>query len=292
MGLSALRAAVLAAGLLLAAPPQADAASVQAGSGSFIHPFAAGAITVWYHRPARAGEDAPIVFVLHGVGRNAEGYRASWMLLSERGGFVVLAPEFSREEYPDEWRYQHGNRVLRDGTPLPEAQWGFTAIEEIFDAVGRANGFKARTYDIYGHSAGAQFVHRMVLFKPGARYRVAVAANAGWYTLPDFDVPYPYGLAGAGVDRRALEQALGRRLVVLLGDRDTDPGHRTLRRSPEAMRQGAHRFARGGAYFDRARRAAADLKAPLAWSLEVAPGVAHSNPRMAPFAAQWVGARE
>lgn len=167
----------------------------------------------------------------------------------------------------------------------------YTAIEDIFDAVRAANGLIAPTYDIYGHSAGGQFVHRLGFFKPGARYKVAVAANSVWFVMPDFGIAYPYGLGGSGIDQSQLAQALGRRLVVLLGGGDTDPEHRQLRRTPEAMQQGSNRLERGHAFYERARRAAAEMPTPFMWSIQVAPGVAHSNARMAPFAAESVASR-
>ena len=38
---------------------------------------------------------------------------------------------------------------------------------------------------MFGHSAGGQFVHRFVQFKPNSRVNYAISANAGWYTVPD-----------------------------------------------------------------------------------------------------------
>jgi poly(3-hydroxybutyrate) depolymerase len=285
--------AVLACTIL---PGEPLAARLDPGSGSFEFPFvSAGAlrrITVWYHRPAAAATDAPIVFVMHGQDRNASTYRKYWIPFAEKKGFVLLTPEFSRTEFPNEWNYNLGNMTSADGAPYPESQWGFTAIEDIFDAVRKANGYTRPYYDIYGHSAGGQLVHRLVTFKPHARFRVAVAANSGWYVMPDWGVAYPYGLAGTSVSKDQLAKAFARRLIVLLGDRDMDPDHASLRRTPEAMAQGDTRYARGHAYFDRARRAAEELKTPLAWTLRTAPGVAHSNARMAPHAAQFVGDRD
>jgi hypothetical protein len=55
-------------------------------------------------------------------------------------------------------------------------------------------------YYLYGHSAGAQFVHRHLAFicAGGNPLRVirAVAANAGFYTEPTFEVPFPFGFGG------------------------------------------------------------------------------------------------
>ena len=286
----------VAALLLMVAAGPGAAARLATGSGSFEFPFAsAGAprsITVWYYRPADAAADAPIVFVMHGHGRNAPTYRNYWIPLAEERRFVLLVPEFSRAEFPGDGHYNLGNMTAADGTRNPEAQWTYTAIEDIFEAVRTANGLEHRSYDIYGHSAGAQFVHRLVMFKPQARFRIAVAANAGWYTMPDSGVRYPYGLAASGLSPTRLAPRFGRTLVVLLGDQDTDPAHPSLRRTPEALAQGSHRHARGHAFFERARQAAAEMNAPFAWTLHVAPGVGHSNARMAPHAAQFVGGND
>ena len=264
------------------------------GSGSFVFPFLSGGelrrITVWYYRPAAAGADTPIVFVMHGASRAAENYRKYWIPLAEKHGFILLVPEFSRSAFPGS-TYELGNMIGRDGVKYPQSQWSYTAIEDIFDAVRLANGLTAPTYDIYGHSAGGQFVHRLVFFEPSARYKVAVAANSGWYVMPDFEIAFPYGLGASGINRAQLAQALGRRLVVLLGGDDIDPKHHLLRRTPEAMRQGSNRLERGEKFYDRARRAAAEIQAPFIWSLQIAPGVAHSNARMAPYAAEFVARR-
>ncbi|MFT6583203.1 MAG: hypothetical protein ACJAU6_003656 [Alphaproteobacteria bacterium] len=109
-------------------------------------------------------------------------------------------------------------------------------------------GNVSKSYAMYGHSAGAQFVHRFIYFTPDARLTRAVAANAGWYTMPGFDIAYPYGLGGAGLSPANLHRALSARLVVLLGMRDTDTSHRHLRRTEGANAQGPHRFARGQSF--------------------------------------------
>ena len=290
--------AILVVGLFLVTGTRASGvvpdARLTVGSGSLVFPFVSGGelrrITVWYYRPANAGVDAPIVFVMHGISRTGENYLKSWIPHAEKHAFILLVPEFSRDQFPGS-TYERGNMIGRDGGRHPESQWSYTAIEDIFDAVRAANGLIAPTYDIYGHSAGGQFVHRLVFLKPGARYKVAVAANSGWYVMPDFGVAYPYGLGGSGIALSQLAQALARRLVVLLGDDDTDPEHPQLRRTPEAMRQGANRLERGHAFYERARRAAVDMRTPFMWSVQVAPGVAHSNARMAPYAAGFVGSR-
>jgi poly(3-hydroxybutyrate) depolymerase len=266
-----------------------SAAKLAPGAGNFAFPFVSAnqkrEITVWYHRPEQAGADAKIVFVLHGEARNARTYRKYWIPIAERKGFILLVPEFSKLEFPGSRSYNLGNVSDRNGLRYPEAQWSYTAIEDIFDAVRKDNTLSAASYDLYGHSAGAQFVHRLVLLKPNARFRTAIAANAGWYMMPDANINYPHGLHGAGVERKQLAHAFGRKLVVLLGEADQDPDHRSLSRTPAAMLQGRHRFERGQNFYAHAQRTAAELSARFAWTLKSAPGVPHSNARMAPFAA-------
>jgi len=53
-------------------------------------------------------------------------------------------------------------------------------------------------FSMFGHSAGAQFVHRYITFMPQGHLRAAVAANSGWYTLPDQTLKLPYGLKHTG----------------------------------------------------------------------------------------------
>ncbi|MBI3915767.1 MAG: hypothetical protein HY322_02015 [Betaproteobacteria bacterium] len=287
----------LAAGAVLALVASLAQASDPAyrlaeGSGSFLYEHHMDGrtrkITVWYYRPHAAGADAPVVFVMHGRGRNGETYRRHWIPHAEKGQFILLVPEFSQAGFGRIRQYQFGNVMRADGTMMPDAEWSFTALENIFDAVKLANVFTAAHYDIYGHSAGGQFVHRMALVMPAARFRVAVAANAGSYAMPDPDIRYPYGLGGLESANEHLRAALSRRLIVLLGSEDIDPDHPSLPRAPEAMAQGAHRFERGKRFFDGARSAAGQLGVPFNWSIEITHG-AHSNAQMASAAARRVG---
>jgi hypothetical protein len=112
---------------------------------------------------------------------------------------------------------------------------------------------------------------------PGARVARAVAANAGWYAMPDFGVRFPYGLRGSGLDAEGLRQAFGRRLVVLVGERDVDTDDDNLRKTPEAMAQGANRRERATNFMKAAREQAKDLRARLMWRLRVLKDVRHSN---------------
>ncbi|MBP7483555.1 MAG: hypothetical protein KA788_13550 [Lacunisphaera sp.] len=260
-----------------------------AGAPAHAHfDFASGGhrLRVWYHRPAAAPADAPVLFVIHGVGRNAEEYLTDWIGQAEQQRCLLIVPEFSKAEFPGEEAFNSGNLFDAAGRLRPRAEWSYSMIEPLFDEVRARLGSTRGDYLLYGHSAGAQFVQRFLYFVPAARVSRACAANAGWYMLPDLAGAFPYGLKGTPVDTAALRTAFARPVVVLLGEADTDPRHAALRHTPEADAQGLHRFARGQFFFAHVQAAAAALGAPCNWTLATAPGIAHSNKGMAPFAAR------
>jgi poly(3-hydroxybutyrate) depolymerase len=239
------------------------------------------AVPVYVYTPASARSDSPILFVMHGVRRNAEEYLDAWMPHADRHGVVLVAPQFSASRYRSSRVYQAGNVLDARGRPQERREWVFGEIERIFDRVRKATGNRSRRYFLYGHSAGAQFVHRMVMLMPEARFAAALAANAGSYTMSDFEVGYPFGLEGVPVDSSKLRAAFGRPLVVLLGEEDDDPKDPNLPDAAAARRQGAHRLARGRAFFTRAEGVARELEARFAWRLETVPGVGHDQRQMA-----------
>ena len=252
--------------------------------------WAGPAIPVWAHVPEGADKtSAPIVFMMHGAKRGPDRYLSEWVTLAERYGFIVVAPEFSAEDFPTSRRYNLGYLFERGSTtPRPEASWTFSAIEPLFDEVVQELGSTEQDYIIYGHSAGSQFVHRFLYYKPDARVKRYIAANAGWYTLPDAAEPYPYGTTGAAIQEGAIKSALQKDVIVLLGDQDTDANHDSLRRTPEAMRQGAHRFARGIFFFRNGKEQADALGVDYGWRLAVVEGVAHQNGGMAKGAVAFI----
>jgi len=255
-----------------------------ASRGSFIFPNAQvdpnRPIRVWYFKPKTLLVTSPLLFVMHGNSRTARGYRNAWIPFANQYNFLLAAPEFSREHYPATWQYN-----LRSMFMVEESKWTFSMIEPLFDFVKKMTGNKSKRYYIYGHSAGGQFVHRLLFFKPDLRIREAIAANAGWYTRPDLKVRFPYGLKDSGMTQERLKQALGKKLTILLGEDDTNEHHRGLRKTSGAMAQGKHRLERGITFYKTAKAIATEIGAQFRWELEKVPGVGHSNRNLAPWAA-------
>jgi hypothetical protein len=275
------------------ASPPGPRSLLGTGKGSFVfldtRLNAGRPLTVYTYLPSEYSRSSPILFVMHGNTRNAGDYRDQWAEIAERRNALLLCPEFSGEDFPRDTQYNMGNMFLMDESdtplgPVPEEDWTFSLIEPIFDLVKTMMTSTAPGYLIYGHSAGSQFVHRFLFFKPEARVLRAVLANAGWYTLPDFDVRFPYGLGGSPATKENLREAFAKEVTVYLGDADTDTESASLRRTPEAMAQGRHRFERGNNFYEECREAAAAQGVKFNWRLAVAPGIAHSNTGMAVFA--------
>lgn len=245
-------------------------------------------LPVWYQLPEIVTPATRVVIVMHGVNRDADRYRDEWSGLARANGFILIVPEFGNADFPGSGGYNTGFFAEADGTPRPRSRWSFAAIEPLFDAVRQRFGTDVARYTLYGHSAGAQFVHRFVMFMPEARIERAITANAGWYTMPDPATPFPYGTRDAPITQQGLARALGKPLTVLLGTADTDTAHPDLRKTDEANRQGPHRLARGQRFYAEGQALAARLAAPFGWTIAFVPGVGHSNALMAQAAARLV----
>ncbi len=244
-------------------------------------------INIWYYTPIDNPVDLPILFVYHGMNRNANDYRDNWIDLANQYKVMIVAPEFSNENYPNSAGYNLGNMFDLEDNPVPEELWSFSVIDPIFDFVVKQINGKQTSYDMFGHSAGAQFAHRFIMFKTGTKANRVVTANAGWYTMPDFSVDYPYGLRETSLTLTDLIPMLQRKVVVLLGDADTERTG-SLRQTPEADAQGRNRFERGLTYFEKAKQLSIDNGIDLGWLQQTVPGVAHDNAKMAPAAAKFL----
>lgn len=243
------------------------------------------ALNIWTYQPSNLSATSPVVIVMHGVGRDADRYHQEWATYAERHQFLLVVPQFSPDDFPNANGYNLGN-VFKPGNQVMNAksQWAFSAIEPLFDEVKNRFELETDKYSIYGHSAGAQFVHRFLYFVPEARVNKAIAANAGWYTLASFEQAFPYGLKETSIKQQQVFNVFSQKLTILLGTKDNDPQDKNLRRAAEAMQQGPHRLARGKYFFHQMQSLSLQHQRAFNWQLEFAPDVAHENAKMIPFA--------
>ena len=135
------------------------------------------------------------------------------------------------------------------------------------------------------HSAGGQFVHRMLSFGFRDRVAVAISANAGTYAMPDLATPWPFGLGETSVDDHSLRGLLGFPLTVMAGTEDVKTTGEFFPKGPRSMRQGANRYERAHNYVRAGHAAAAALRTICAWRVIDVPGVGHDGNGMSAAAA-------
>lgn len=262
-----------------------------AGKGSFVHVDAAPRIsqpvTIHTYLPqACAAKACPLVISMHGLGRDAAAARNNWIEAADANGLVIAAPEFDATRFPTRLYQLGGVQGESD-----RGNWVYATIERMFDRLKATSRVSGDSYVLFGHSAGAQFVHRMVLMLPEARYSTAVIGNAGYYTLPVGNAAaggrdYPFSLGNTPATPSSLRLSFGKPMLVLLGDQDNDPAHFQLNNSAGAKAQGPHRFARGQFFFSTAEAEAKRLDLPFNWRMTVVPGVAHEQKKVAAAAAK------
>lgn len=236
-------------------------------------------------RPRQYTPDTPVVFVHHGRGRNGADYRDYWLPLVDEADILVVAPEFPEASFPDSRWYNHGNLLDDADLPNPRDASTFAIDERIFAALQIEGVTRRRCYGLFGHSAGSQYVHRMLALGHRTDVVAAVAANAGTYSMPELDTRFPFGLGAIGLANEDLARFLQFRLTVMAGTHDIDATAEHFPKDPASMRQGGTRFERAHRFVASARAMADRLGIHCNWTIIDVPGVAHEGDKMSAAAA-------
>ena len=242
-------------------------------------------LTLHVYRPTTYAPARPVVLVQHGMLRNGDAYRDFWIEAADRHNLLIVAPTFSNEAYPGPESYNNGLVRDQSGTVRPRESWTYAVLARLWSRLREAGITMQPRAHVYGHSAGGQYVHRLLSTQDHGFIEMAVAGNPGWYTLPTLDLPFPEGLGGIGLDEGHVRRLLAFPLIVLAGDKDIATDDPNLPSNVEALRQGPHRFARAHHYVEFGRKAAARLGVPFAWRLQVVPGIGHDGEAMSAVAA-------
>ena len=247
-------------------------------------------IKVWTYKPQEWQSGNKIVFVMHGGGRNAEDYLNAWIEIAQKNNVLIVAPEFENKfaKYITN-DYQEGNLFTFFGTRNPKKEWAYTVIENIFNHIKSVNTITNENYDIFGHSAGGQFVHRMILLMPEARIRTAISANSGFYSLPKENLEFPYGFKNTEIDLKPeLKKAYKKRLIILLGELDNDPSLGTFRTTDLAMEQGVYRLERGANFYKANKELKNKNNWEFNWTIDTIKNVGHDYKKMSKNAIEWI----
>jgi hypothetical protein len=247
-------------------------------------------VPVFYVVPKRINKDTRLVLVMHGRKRNAEEYRDQWVDYAKELNLLVIVPEFSEDKFPGVHTYNYGNVFNADGQKQSIESRLFSLIEPLVKE--SLNRFKLRSnhWGIYGHGAGAHFVHRYVIHNPQSGHTLAIAANLGWYlTMTDKD--WPFGLNKSGITDTMLKEAFNKYFLLMLGMSDVSTKPNTPYVASifdKVSDQGEHRLERGRNFFNGVMMKSKELDTFLKWGLvEVPTKDGHSNTKqMVPFAAE------
>jgi pimeloyl-ACP methyl ester carboxylesterase len=179
-----------------------------------------------------------------------------------------VAPLFERRRFRD---YQ---RLGGKAGALVASEALRRACEAIHDSLGMPRA----PLSLVGFSGGAQFAHRFALAHPRDVRQLVVAA-AGWYTLPDPRLGYPYGLAPSAELPEGLpnlDEFLRIPIRVMVGEHDVRRDA-SLNTSPAIDHiQGPHRIERARRWVDAVHAAARERGIPSHAALEILPDVGHS----------------
>ncbi len=289
---------------------------INEGSGSFQIEGGNGhknsLITIYYHRPKNLTSNSKILMVIPGSGRNGDSYRDSWIETSEKHSVLILSPSYPEESYSygdyhlggivKDLNQKKGitfkknsNQVLMDedlvefNINTDESQWIYNDFDRLFSLIKKSIKSNQRNYDMFGHSAGGQILHRFVITHPNSKANRILASNAGTYTLADYNTNYPFGIKNIDVPEKRLKKAFSKNLVLFLGELDNEyeTGGKMLR-SKTADIQGTHRLARGNYFYINSIENAKNLNAKIKWKLVVIPEIGHNQKEMAQAAAKYL----
>lgn len=203
--------------------------------------------------PADAGAATPILVCVHGVRRNVQAHFDAFRPLAAAARSLLVAPSFEASRFPGYQRLGQG--ALRADLALIDL---LTLLAERFGSA------RPKAY-FFGHSGGAQFVHRFAMVHPTRVARYAVSA-AGWYTMPDPALTYPLGTHAGPMDPGALDAFLRIPGLVFVGERDRNPGPMFRSDAELNLAQGHSRIERATRWECAVNRRALDsgLAPPLA----------------------------
>ncbi len=237
--------------------------SVRVDSGS------APQLACYLYLPREPHPEGRVLVSVHGVSRNVEEHIELFGPLADRYGVFLIVPIFAAKRFRDFQRLGRKGRGPRADLAL------IRLINDLRCVIGQ----ETSVVDLFGFSGGAQFAHRFALAYPQRVRRLALGA-AGWYTMPDNTLPYPYGTGdSSGLDAVRLNVTAAARLptLVLVGECDNRANDEELNRSQIVCRsQGRTRLQRARNWARAINAFAEEQGETKEATLMTLPGVDHS----------------
>ncbi len=232
-------------------------------------------LDVFYHLPKTIDSDTKVLFVVHGNTRNADDYLKTWIRLTKDKNIAIFAPHFKRSSFIsfNTLQMSTSNGKIRTNTDL----YLNNSIDTLFKFIKAKFKLTDKLYDIYGHSAGAQFVHRYLLMSDNPSVNRAVAANAGWYTfLNGADFPYGVKSPPVSLTDSNVKKFLSTDLHILIGTNDIDVNS-SINKTEGAQKQGINRLQRAKNFFKYTKSIVKQNNLEFNWKYREVSGAPHSN---------------
>ncbi len=220
------------------------------------------------YRPTSTPDSSKVLYSIHGISRNAEEHVERFIGQAESHGATIVAPLFIKDQFP---RYQR----LGTSAQLERADMAF---DHLLHDVQEWLDVPPAPMRIFGFSGGGQFVHRYAMFYPKRIARMVITAP-GWYTFPDPDRKYPYGLKSTKDWPKLsfpLENFLKIPTMVMIGEED-DLRDKDLNKAREIDSfQGLNRIERAERWISANRNLARAYSISADFSLETVPNANHA----------------
>ncbi|MFB9150488.1 hypothetical protein [Roseovarius ramblicola] len=219
--------------------------------------------------PRQSRGERPLVSV-HGIARDVPGMADGLANAAQATGRTIVLPVFDKDHWP---RYQRAACPAR-------ADHALLALLSSLEAEGR---IPRGPVDMSGFSGGAQFAHRFTWLYPNRVARLSVA-SAGWWTFPDQDTAYPFGIgpertgpsAAPFCFRTNLRAFLDRDIAIRVGARDCVVDDKTRSGPRIDAQQGRDRLTRARTWATALRAASRALNMPDRVDFAILPDCGHS----------------
>jgi len=207
-----------------------------------------------------------VLVAVHGVSREWRELPERFAKLCAAANIALVVPRFSQSGYRGYQRLE----VSRQGLTADVAL--LCVLDDVAQQLGKQRIEEVR---LFGYSGGAQFAHRFSLLHPHLVKRQALAA-AGFYTMPDANATYPYGLASADRGRALEAKGLTIPTKIFVGELDVERDAQLRTGRALDRRQGHHRVERAQRFVVAVRTLMASRGLVPDCSLEILHGCGHS----------------
>ena len=139
----------------------------------------------------------PVLIIVPGLDGSGKPFvLGRWRKFAQASGFAIVSPTF---------RYNEKDYKIGKSYQFP-AVWSGQAMLDILDSVDKTHPLDKYSLYLFGHSAGAQFVHRFALLNP-ERCKAVAAHAPGGVTMPEKWVPVNFFITDGQNDAGRLERA-------------------------------------------------------------------------------------